>query len=283
MIRYACCKDVQIDRVYDAFVVGFSDYIIKLEMPKTIFIKRFFGPEGNALEHSFIALDEGKPVGLILGGIKEYEGIKTLRCGTLCIHPEYRGKGVSRKLFDLHRQVATDQGCKQLFLEVIMGNDRAIRFYQNLGYEKIYDIKYYSYQAAGMLEKEMDDLIGVEKIDFHRVKNLLPQLQDIHVNWQNDFDFMEQLEDLAHYGVYQDSALVSALSVSSTGKIYFVWTNPLYRHRGFARGLMVKALREGNLSNLNISFPNNASLEGFVKHHHFKKEEISQYEMYLTF
>ena len=60
------------------------------------FYTTFLGPEGNLLEHSFLALEEGKPAGVILGGIKDYESIKTMRCGTLAVHPNYRGIGVSQ-------------------------------------------------------------------------------------------------------------------------------------------------------------------------------------------
>ncbi|HDR7206862.1 TPA: GNAT family N-acetyltransferase, partial [Bacillus cereus] len=66
MIQYKRCSDVNIDLVYEAFKVGFSDYIIKMEVSKGDFIQRFLGPEGNLLEHSFLALEEGKPVGVIL-------------------------------------------------------------------------------------------------------------------------------------------------------------------------------------------------------------------------
>ena len=127
MIQYKRCSDVNIDLVYEAFKVGFSDYIIKMEVSKGI-LYNVFGPEGNLLEHSFLALEEGKPVGVILGGIKDYESIKTMRCGTLAVHPNYRGIGVSQKLFELHKEEAIQHGCKQLFLEVIVGNDRAIHF-----------------------------------------------------------------------------------------------------------------------------------------------------------
>ncbi|HDR3982008.1 TPA: GNAT family N-acetyltransferase, partial [Bacillus anthracis] len=83
MIQYKRCSEINIDLVYEAFRDGFSDYIIKMEVSKGDFIKRFFGLEGNSLEHSFLALDGDKPVGVILGGIKDYENIKTMRCGTL--------------------------------------------------------------------------------------------------------------------------------------------------------------------------------------------------------
>ena len=282
MITYNCCSTVEFENIYNAFQIGFSDYIIKIEMSKEIFLNRFFGPEGNQLEYSYIAFDQGMPIGVILGGIKNYEGVKTLRCGALSIHPDYRGKGVSKKLFELHRQVAIDNNCKQMFLEVIVGNDRAINFYRNLGYEKVYDINYYTCQNNKDINKEIDDLIEIKNISFNATKSLSNQLKDTHINWQNDFDYIERLDGLVHYGVYKDSEIIGALSLSTNGKIYFIWTKPSERHKGIARNMIIKALIELNLKQLSISFPNNANLAGFVKHNNFKKEEISQYEMYLT-
>ncbi|MDR7855071.1 GNAT family N-acetyltransferase [Tissierella sp.] len=282
MIIYDYCNNVEFEKVHEAFQIGFSDYMIKLELSKEDFLKRFFGPEGNRLEHSFIALDEGKPVGVILGGIKEYEGVKTIRCGTLCIHPDYRGKGISKNLFDLHKKVALDNECKQMFLEVIVGNDRAINFYRNLGYEKIYDIKYYSHKDPHSLHEEIDNSIDIEEIAFDRVVNLSVEIKDIHVNWQNDFDYLKKLEGLVHYGVYEGSRLIGALSITSNGKIFFLWTESQFRHRGIARSLITKAVDDLKLNNLSISFPNNARIEGFVKSMKFQRDKISQYEMYLT-
>ena len=99
MFQYKKCSEVNIDLVYEAFKDGFSDYIIKMEISKEDFIQRFLGPEGNSLKHSFLALDDDKSVGVILGGIKDYENIKTMRCGTLAVHPNYRVVGVSQKFF----------------------------------------------------------------------------------------------------------------------------------------------------------------------------------------
>ncbi|SNS73472.1 Acetyltransferase (GNAT) domain-containing protein [Anaerovirgula multivorans] len=282
MIVYDNCSHVEFHSVYNAFQIGFSDYMIKIEMSEENFLKRFFGPEGNQLEHSFIALDGGEPIGVILGGIKDYEGVKTLRCGTLCVHPDYRGKGVSKELFQLHKQVAVVNDCKQMFLEILVGNDRALKFYKNLGYEKIYDLSYYTYEDQGNLKKKIDDSIGIQKVSFEAIRMLSNQIEDVHINWQNDFDYMEKLESLIHYGVYQDSELIGALSLNTDGKIYFIWIKPSYRHKGIAKNMIMKASKELYLNKLSISFPNNAGLAGFLKRLNFQREEIAQYEMYLT-
>lgn len=122
MIIYKNCEDVTMKEIFEAFASGFSDYVVPLTMDQNAFEARFFGPEGNSLNLSFIAFDQNQPIGLILGGIRQFDGLKTMRCGTLCIAPDYRGKGISQSLFEMHRSAAIASGCKQLFLEVIKGN-----------------------------------------------------------------------------------------------------------------------------------------------------------------
>ena len=56
MVIYDYCNNVDFEKVYEAFKVGFSDYMIKTEISKNDFLDYFFGPEGNKLETSFIAL-----------------------------------------------------------------------------------------------------------------------------------------------------------------------------------------------------------------------------------
>lgn len=282
MILYKNCNHVSFDDLFEAFQIGYSDYIVKIEMTKEVFWERFFGPEGNQLENSFIAFDDRKPIGLILGGIKKYEGINTLRCGSLCVHPDYRGKGVSKELFQLHKQIAIDKGCKQMFLEVIVGNDRAIKFYHNLGYEKIYDIKYYAYETSRQLKNKVDTDIELKSIDFKVIRSLSKKMTEIHINWQNDFDYMEKQDNLVHYGAYKNAELIGALSLNTSGKISFLWVRPEFRNKGIGRTLIANALKEHNLEKLMISFPNSSSLEGFLRHNHFKKEKITLYEMYLN-
>jgi len=119
MVIYKRCTEANEDAIYQAFQNGFSDSILKIDLPKDLFMNHFFGPEGNSLEYSVIALDGEKPIGLNLGGIREFDGLKTLRCGALCVHPDYRGTGVGTGLFECHKEIALSNNCRQMFLEVI--------------------------------------------------------------------------------------------------------------------------------------------------------------------
>ncbi|MDA1779728.1 MULTISPECIES: GNAT family N-acetyltransferase [unclassified Bacillus cereus group] len=280
MIQYKRCSEVNIDLVYGAFRDGFSDYIIKMEVSKEDFIKRFFGAEGNSLEHSFLALDGDKPVGVILSGIKVYESIKTMRCGTLAVHPNYRGIGVSQKLFELHKEEAIQNECKQLFLEVIVGNDRAIRFYNKLGYEKVYDLSYYNLKDMTKIINKDCKGIEVKQLNFPTFKVEIQKWLHFHINWQNDMDYIEKTNH-TFYGAYVDNDLKGSICMNEQGKISFIFIDKEYRNRSIGSKLLQVARDELNLESLSIGFPNNNLLEGFLKKTGFEKNSLAQYEMYL--
>jgi len=282
MISYKCCTEVDMNDIFGAFQIGYSDYMIKLEMTKDMFEKRFFGPEGNSIKHSFIAFDGDQPIGVILGGMKIYEGIKTMRCGAFCVHPDYRGLEISKNLFDMHKQHAIKNQCKQLFLEVIVGNDRAIRFYEKMGYEKIYNLSYYSHNEPMILKGNSLDSIEFIKEDSSILKAIRPQIQDIHINWQNDYDYIEKSEGYVFYGIYNENNLIGSLIIHKVGIISFLWIHPEFRNRGVAKSIIAYAVKELEPQKLNIFFPNNSKLVNFLNKMKFTKGAISQYEMYMT-
>ncbi|QNV59609.1 hypothetical protein GMA19_04826 [Paenibacillus polymyxa E681] len=104
MITYMRCNDASMEHIFQAFLLGFWDYSIRLTTVQDDFAARFFGPEGNTRNYSFLAMDEDQPIGLILGGVRQFDGYKTMRYGTLCVAPAYRGQGISNKLLELHKQ-----------------------------------------------------------------------------------------------------------------------------------------------------------------------------------
>lgn len=282
MIDYKRCSEIDIDLVYRAFSVGFSDYIIKIQMSKEAFVSRFFGPEGNRLDTSFIAIQKESPVGLVLGGIKEYEGIKTMRCGTMAVDPEFRGKGISQKLMELHREEAVKHGCKQLFLEVIVGNDRAINFYNRLGYEKIYDLYYYSTKDLSPIKEKANSELNVVSISIKDLRKFAEKSRDVHINWQNDLDYIEKSDNQLCLGAFIGDELVGAVSINKYSKISCLYVDRRYRGSYIATTLLARSAEELNIESLGIGIPNNASIIGLLKRLGFNKDSISQYEMYLT-
>jgi len=115
MITYKRCTPSDIDLMFEAFNKGFLDYMVNLEFTKGKFMHHFFTVEQNQIKNTLLALDDQKPIGIMLGGIKVYEGIYTLRCGTLAVDPAYRKQGIAKRLFEMHKDIALENHCKQLF------------------------------------------------------------------------------------------------------------------------------------------------------------------------
>jgi ribosomal protein S18 acetylase RimI-like enzyme len=281
MIQYKRCSEVSKELTYKVFRAGFADYMIQFKISQEDFFKRFFGPEGNILEHSFIALEEEKPIGLVLGGIRDFEGRKTMRCGTMCVIPEYRMRGISVRLFELHKENAIKNGCQQLFLEVITQNKPAAKFYKRIGYQKAFDLVYFHMDELTPLKKRSTNGFNIDAIQFEDVMKLRSTLKGFHINWQNEMEYIQKLENQCYYGIFEAAELVAALSINKTGQFYFLWVDPNRRERGMATALFTHAANQLELEKIKAGFPNNGLLECYLMHIGFAKDKITQYEMYL--
>ena len=276
MITIKSCKDVPKKVIFETFLNGFVDYPVKFPADEEFFFERFFGAEGNHLKSSFIAEEDGKGIGLILGGIRKYDGIKTLRCGTMCIIPEFRGSGIAKKLWTAHKEEGQRQGCKQLFLEVLHDNIRATNFYEKNGYEKRYILKYY----MGKLNNSevLNPKKNIVKITFEQIKNFRQSnFGGLHINWQNEIESIE-LNHTENFGLFEEDNLVGAFSVKN-GNIFFFGVQQEYRGKGIGTD-MLNHINETNHGEIRISFSNNASIEGFCKKRMLKLNDVFQYEMY---
>lgn len=58
-----------------------------------------------------------------------------LRIGDIYVRKPYRGTGLARELIDHAAEWASEAGCGVLTLEVDVDNERAIAFYEKLGFE----------------------------------------------------------------------------------------------------------------------------------------------------
>ncbi len=77
---------------------------------------------------------------------------------TIIIHPDHFGKGIGGELMEHQRKVALEKGVDILKLEVLSGNHRAIRFYNNKGFEerkKVMAVHLNSSENHGMRSPDM--------------------------------------------------------------------------------------------------------------------------------
>lgn len=281
MITYKKCSEVKIDDIVKAFNAGFADYIIKLQMTPELLTKHFLNAEQNKLETSFIAFDDDKPIGLMLGGIKNYEGLKTLRCGALCVDPNYRKLGVASNLFSLHKDLAIANNCDRLYLEVIKGNDKAINFYLKQGYKVLSELEYYSHSRPQLITSPVVSEFDIQKVDLEEIEDLHNNKVKTHLHFQNDFDYMRFFSQLESYKLHHQGITQCAISILPTGKIFYLWTDSKADNLEYAKALLSYVVRKWNLPKLSISFPKSESFSFFLTELGFSKDEVGQYEMEL--
>ncbi|MEA4811446.1 MAG: GNAT family N-acetyltransferase [Anaerolineaceae bacterium] len=281
MICYLRASETQNALLHQAFLKSFADYLVPMAMDQAAFTELFFGPEGNAPEHSFLAMRGEEPVGLCLGGIRHFDGLRTLRCGALAVVPDLRGSGVSRELMRLHKEEGLAQGCRQLFLEVIADNRRALNFYQGLGYFKAYELKFYAIERQNWLSKSLTEEFTVEEIPFKQIAEKRRLLKGQHINWQNEIEALERVHEKHCLGILRKGKLVACALLGAKGKLHFLWVKEAMRCKGLATAL-VSALFEGfQPQQITLSFSNNAALEGFARKTGWTQKDLFEYEMCL--
>lgn len=261
------CNEVSMEDVYAIFKSGFSDYMIQFEINKTDFENRFFGPEANKLIFSYIAYMDEKPVGLILGGCKNFDGVLTLRCGTMCVDPDYRGRGIAKKLLEKHEILAKELGCKNLFLECINGNDRALNFYLSSGYKVVYQLKYYSHKKYKHQENDVE--FG-DWLDYQNYRNDV----EGHVNWQNETWAIEKADPQVRFVKHHD--VIVGVMVAIKNRICYIHIKKAYRGNGYGKKLLFAL----ETKDVRVSFPSHSGLEMFLMRQGFVEDKISQFEMY---
>ncbi len=271
-------------RCHAAFTRGFADYAVRLDVDLETFTARFFGVEGNTPEHSFVALAEGEPIGVILGGVQRFAGALTMRMGAMAIAPEHRGRhGLSDALFDRHHAAARAAGCAQLWLEVLTDNARAIAFYRRRGYAEFGRLHYYARQRGVRAPPRREpDAVPLNQLRFAaitgaRARALAPP--EHHLNWQNQDFCVARVADQRTFALLDRDEPIAALSVDPRGRLAFLYVRAAWRRRGLGTSLLETAADTLALSSVSLGTPPSAALDGFLRARGFTRRPLEQHEM----
>lgn len=90
----------------------------------------------------YLALDDNKVIGLIMGYVRAYDeydylDYKCPRSGEiseLIVSKNIRSNGVGQKLMNKMEEYFKSIGCEYIFIDVFAYNDKAINFYRKQGY-----------------------------------------------------------------------------------------------------------------------------------------------------
>ncbi len=78
----------------------------------------------------FVAVDTGTVVGTAMAGYDGHRGWVYY----LAVRPAHRRRGIGRRLMERVEEALAGRGCPKINLQIRAGNDRAVAFYEALGY-----------------------------------------------------------------------------------------------------------------------------------------------------
>ncbi|MEG1772950.1 MAG: GNAT family N-acetyltransferase [Clostridia bacterium] len=264
--------------VYKTLMQGFADYTIEFKMHYDNFYRHFFVLEGNDPAFSYIAFYDGSPAGVLFSGMREYEGMLTMRLGALSVIPEMRRKGIATAMMERHFFDAERTFSNQLFLEITEGDDIAADFYKSLNYFPAGRINYFTLNDLSQLFLRESKLINIEPISLSKVREFRRQHIDAHIIWQNDVDFIDDQDGVTAYNAIIDGESIGMMA--NTGvNINYLFIIPEWRNLSIASTILAFAARDKNLKSFYMAFPATVALTSFALTLGFKDMGFSQIEM----
>lgn len=133
--QYRFLSEQDFPELYKANVEAFSDYVVPLQVSFEQFENHFIQ---NAIDINLSvgAFNRGKLVGYTLNGFGIWNGVKTAYDGGTGVIPKYRRQGIGKALFDFLLPKLREIEIKQMLLEVISNNEKAIELYRQIGFEE---------------------------------------------------------------------------------------------------------------------------------------------------
>ncbi|OEH92090.1 GNAT family N-acetyltransferase [Bacillus solimangrovi] len=133
MITIKRLNECTLQDAITAWNEGFSGYFTDVQMTIDVFLNRLT-QEGLSANHSIVAFDGNKPIGIVLNGLRMIDGKKVAWNGGTGVATTYRGSGIGKKLIEETLAIYEKEGVDIATLEAIKQNEKAIRLYEKLGY-----------------------------------------------------------------------------------------------------------------------------------------------------
>jgi ribosomal protein S18 acetylase RimI-like enzyme len=270
-------ENVNLNDLLDVINLSFSDYIVPFSLTLEQ-LQSKINAEGIKLDLSIGVYGEDKLVGFMLHALNTANTEFIAYNAATGVIPDYRGKGLVGKMYDVLVPKLEKLGVKQMVLEVIEGNHPAIRVYEKMGYT---------------IHRKLDCFRGsVPALDINSkvvIKNLpAPEWElfksfwDIEPSWQNDvMTVNNSIASSQILGAYINDVLVGyAIYNPTSRKINQVAVSPDYRRKGIGTSLCNHISNAVDQNELLVYNVQNSSVEakGFIKNLNIPYT-ISQFEM----
>lgn len=262
--------------ITEVFNKSFEDYKVPMHRTEAQMQEKIKA-EYIDLSASVGAFDNETLVGFILFGIDTVDGRKTMWDGGTGVLKEYRGKSLTKQMFQIALKHAKDQKVERILLEVLESNATAYNIYKSLGFRKIRLL--HAYHGLPQITTKTDHQIEV--IDNYDSKEF-DALCTWQPAWQQMYNRVKGWGDAITSIAIKDNEKVIAYAHynTETKRVFQFAVDNNHRRKGLGSALFnYISDNDTELSIVNIDERSTdalAFLEAIgIKHY------ISQYEMEL--
>ncbi|MBB1139087.1 GNAT family N-acetyltransferase [Myroides sp. WP-1] len=268
---------VDLQEIVQVLNESFADYIIPLQL-KADQLAIKIAVENVQLDLSVGVVDQGKLVGFMLHAINQVEGKLTAYNAATGVVPTHRGQGLVSKMYAFLLDRLQPLQVEQLVLEVIEGNQSAIRAYEKMGYHKARKLICFEGEAQVMPRNSPVEVIELDAFNWP----VFTAFWDVQPSWQNAVPAMENSKARCRIlGAYKEDQLVGYLILNPTSKrVLQLAVDSKHRRQGVATHL-IQTMNEITASKevyvYNIDDTSEAAAAFF---HQLKlKNDLAQFEM----
>lgn len=279
-------EKTSLDEIHEAFQRAFSDYQVDISYMTREVIEKRFEKNGYQPELSVGVFDRGRLQGFTVVGKGKFKGSSAAFDIMTGIAKDYRGQGIAQKMFDAILNNMRGHHVNRFFLEVLQGNDAAIRAYTKTGFNKTRGLDCYLLKPDNFrIAKSINSIIFIEE-DSNRLDPDLLKFMDWEPSWENHPESIGRIPD--------QWQLITARSLGKTvgfcvyyptlNWILLLAVDPEYRRKGIGSAILeflsTKLFSEHGLDEIklyNVQDDDEAT-RAFLKQSGFKKI-TGQFEM----
>ncbi|MEG0381057.1 MAG: GNAT family N-acetyltransferase [Kurthia sp.] len=179
-MKWRALENFDVTTMTDLWNRSFEDYIVPINMSEEDFMTRI-NTLNLSTKTSVIAELDDEKVGMMLYGEEEFKGEKTAWIGGMGVIKSMRQHGVGKEILLKTIELAKDEEVDKLFLEVIEGNERAIKLYTKMGFTLINKVSVGKIKLTSAYKKK--DFLEL-KVSA-AIENWQRNLEPLETAWQN--------------------------------------------------------------------------------------------------
>lgn len=274
-MTFKTLESIALTELLHAFNTSFSDYLVPLHLTEQQLKDKIIS-DNIQLDLSAGAFDGNQLIGFILHGYDVIKGLKVVYNAGTGVIPSHRGNKITAQLYNFILPVLKEIGTDKILLEVITGNERAIKIYGKIGFEIIRTLNC----NKGTIAAQSPENYAIKNLNNYDWAQM-QSFWDIHPSWQNSIRAVDSLKMTnISVGVYHNEEIAGYLIYNPISKkIQQFGVHKDNRKKGIAKKLFhhIATNYSEDVAVINVD-DNSKATAGFLESLNLKPF-VRQYEM----